>query len=66
MSVPIESMTVLNVRAPVAVRQRLEAVAAALSERDLSPVNVSDALRMALGRGLPVLEAELGIESEQG
>jgi hypothetical protein len=62
MSAPTTDMTVLNVRAATAVRARLEAVAEKLSERDLSPVNVSDALRMALGRGLPLLEAELGIE----
>lgn len=61
MSAPTETMTVLNVRAATAVRFRLEAIAEKLSERDLSPVNVSDALRMALGRGIPQLEAELGI-----
>lgn len=64
MTSPTENMTVLNTRVPMDVRLRLEAAAEKIAARDLSPANVSDALRAALGRGLPMLERELGITPE--
>lgn len=64
MSAPTENMVSLNLRVPVEARRRLEALAEALAARDLNATTVSDVARMAMGRGLPALEAELGIATE--
>ena len=54
--------TVVNLRLVESAKDRLERVAVKLAERDLTRPNISDAARAAMGRGLPLLEAELGIE----
>lgn len=52
----------LNLRVDVTMFARIDAIAVALSQRaEGAEVTRSDAARIALGAGLPIIEARLGL-----